>query len=121
MNHTRDQRSITADLEKRLLVVIARRLPASIHSDHLTALALASTIAAGIAFAMIPRAPWAATAFVALLVLNWLGDSLDGTVARVRREERPRYGYYVDHVVDLAGAASLLLGIAASGLMSPSI
>ena len=58
---------------------------------------------------------------VLCLLLNWFGDSLDGTVARVRDQQRPRYGYYVDHVIDLAGTALLFAGLAASGLMSPLI
>ena len=58
---------------------------------------------------------------VLCLLLNWFGDSLDGTVARVRDQQRPRYGYYVDHVIDLAGTALLFAGLAASGYMSPMI
>jgi phosphatidylglycerophosphate synthase len=58
---------------------------------------------------------------VLCLLLNWFGDSLDGTVARVRNQQRPRYGYYVDHVIDLAGTALLFAGLAASGHMSPAI
>src|SRR5262249_59669638 len=53
--------------------------------------------------------------------LNWFGDSLDGTVARVRRAERPRYGFYVDHVLDIAGATLLLGGMACSTFMHPAI
>jgi phosphatidylglycerophosphate synthase len=56
-----------------------------------------------------------------LLALNWFGDSLDGTVARVRDEQRPRYGYYVDHVVDIVGAVALFSGLALSGGMQPVI
>jgi archaetidylinositol phosphate synthase len=119
--HTRDHRSLLADAEKRLLVAMARRLPPSINSDHLTLLGLVAMVAAGAFFARIPAAPWSAAAFVAALALNWLGDSLDGTVARVRNQQRPRYGYYVDHVLDLAGTAALLAGMAASGLMQPWI
>src|SRR5204863_529945 len=64
-----------------------------------------------------PEAPWSARACGLALAANWFGDSLDGTLARVRDQQRPRYGYYVDHVIDLAGAAALFAGIAASGLM----
>ena len=121
MDHTRDYRSALADAEKRLLIAIAGRLPASIHSDHLTGLALFSMLAAGPAFALIPITPWAAVLFILLLALNWFGDSLDGTVARVRHHQRPRYGFYVDHVVDVVGAAALLTGMAVSGVMTPAI
>jgi phosphatidylglycerophosphate synthase len=121
MHHIRDQRSLLAAAEQRLLIAIAGRLPASIHSDHLTGLALLSMLAAGPAFALIPSTPWAAALFVLLLALNWFGDSLDGTVARVRHHQRPRYGFYVDHVVDVVGTAALLAGMAMSGVMTPTI
>ena len=76
---------------------------------------------AAVAFAQIPAAPWCAAAFVLALAANWFGDSLDGTLARVRNQQRPRYGYYVDHVIDLVGTAALFAGIGASGLMHPSL
>ena len=121
MDHTRENRSFLAEPERRLLTAIARRMPAAINSDHLTLLGLVSMPIAGAAFALIPRTPWAATTFVAALAANWFGDSLDGTLARVRNRQRPRYGYYIDHVVDLVGTASLVAGIAASGAMRPSL
>jgi phosphatidylglycerophosphate synthase len=58
---------------------------------------------------------------VVALGLNWFGDSLDGTLARVRNQLRPRYGFYVDHVIDVVGASFLLGGLAASGYMHPLI
>ena len=117
----RDHRSVLAALEKRLLIVIARRLPAGIHSDHLTALALAAMALAGAGYALARwdvRAVWIV---VAALALNWFGDSLDGTLARVRGAERPRYGFYVDHVLDIVGITLLVGGLAVSGFMSPII
>ena len=62
-------------------------------------------IAAGAAFAAVRITPWAGAGVIAALAANWFGDSLDGTVARVRDQQRPRYGFYVDHVIDLAGTA----------------
>jgi archaetidylinositol phosphate synthase len=121
MDHTREHRSVLASAEKRLLVAIATRLPRWLHSDHLTLLGLLSMPAAGLAFAAIGSSSWAAPALAAALTANWFGDSLDGTLARVRDRQRPRYGYYVDHVIDLAGTAALLTGMGASGLMQPSI
>lgn len=121
MNHVREHRSLLAAAEKRLLVYIARRLPAFVNSDHLSALALVSMLGAGLAFGFVGRTPAAAVLFVALLAINWFGDSLDGTLARVRDRQRPNYGYYVDHVIDLAGTAALLCGMAASGLMTSGI
>ena len=58
---------------------------------------------------------------IAFLALNWLGDSLDGTLARVRQQQRPRYGFYVDHMLDSLGAVMLMGGLALSGYMSPGI
>src|SRR5687768_4265284 len=119
--HVRDHRSVLAAAEKRLLIRIAQRLPASIHSDHLTALALAAMAAAGAGYALARwdvRAIWIV---VAALAINWFGDSLDGTVARVRGVERPRYGFYVDHVLDIVGITLLIAGLASSGFMTPLI
>jgi phosphatidylglycerophosphate synthase len=58
---------------------------------------------------------------VLFLFLNWLGDSLDGTLARVRDQLRPRYGFYLDHVIDIAGTTLMLAGLALSGFMSPLV
>jgi phosphatidylglycerophosphate synthase len=117
--HVRENKSVLAAAEKRALVWIAGRLPRWINSDHLSALGLGSMAAAGLAFAAFPVSPWAAAGVVACLAANWFGDSLDGTVARVRGHQRPRYGFYVDHAIDLTGSTLLLAGLAFSGLMSP--
>ena len=121
MDHIREHRSLLADAERRLLIVIARRLPAWTTSDHLTLLGLVSMPVAGFAFVVIPHSAWGTVVLVAALTANWFGDSLDGTLARVRNQQRPRYGYYVDHVIDVAGTSALLLGIAVSGAMSPAM
>jgi phosphatidylglycerophosphate synthase len=117
--HIRDHRSVTAAAERRLLIAIAQRLPRFINSDHLSALGLAAIMATGALFALIDVAPWAAYAIPLALALNWFGDSLDGTLARVRNRQRPRYGYYVDHVIDIFGALFMLCGLALSGYMNP--
>jgi phosphatidylglycerophosphate synthase len=117
--HSRENRSLLATVEKRALVWIARRLPAAVNSDHLSALGLGAMLGAGLSLAALRISPWAAAGVVVFLALNWFGDSLDGTVARVRNQQRPRYGFYVDHVIDLAGTSALLAGLASSGLMSP--
>ena len=117
--HVRLHTSILAASEKRLLIWIAERLPRWINSDHLSALGLAAMAGAGLSFWLARTDPVAGAGLVVLcLLLNWFGDSLDGTVARVRDQQRPRYGYYVDHVLDLAGTALLFAGLAASGYMS---
>lgn len=117
----RIQQSILANLEKRTLVWLAARTPAWINSDHLTLLGLLSMAAAGAAYW------WSATNSLGLvlvvlcLALNWFGDSLDGTLARFRNHSRPRYGFYVDHVVDSFSAFFLLGGLALSGYMSSTV
>jgi archaetidylinositol phosphate synthase len=119
--HARTNASLTAAAEKRLLVWIAGRLPPWITSDALSALGLGAMAAAGMSFAALRWTPWAAAAVVLSLAANWFGDSLDGTIARVRHQERPRFGYYVDHVIDLAGTTLLMIGVACSGLMHPTL
>ncbi len=121
MSHARQHDSLLATLEKRLLVWIAVRLPRAVGSDHLTALGLLSMVGVGAAFAASAYDPRVLYLVPPLLVVNWFGDSLDGTVARVRNRQRPRYGYYVDHVVDIVGAVALFGGLAFSGAMQPVI
>jgi phosphatidylglycerophosphate synthase len=108
----REKAFLLARPEQRLLEAIARRLPARVRPDHLTALALAA--AGGFAVAGATGRLWVCAA---LLVVHWLGDSLDGTLARVRRAERPRYGYYLDHLADAAATALVGLGLGLSGQM----
>ena len=112
---------ITGSLEKRALAWLAARVPAGIHSDHLTALGFAATLAAALLYAASPSHPGLILLVNLALLANWYGDSLDGTLARFRGHTRPRYGFYVDHLVDSIGAAALLLGLVASGLMAPVI
>jgi phosphatidylglycerophosphate synthase len=122
----RVQDSWAAAAETRALVWMAARTPASISPDHLTALGLAAQIGAGACYALAsnlnqPRNRFWLLGVIACLALNWLGDSLDGTLARVRQRLRPRYGFYVDHMVDTFGALALMGGLALSGYMHPWI
>jgi archaetidylinositol phosphate synthase len=114
----RVQASLLAGVEKRCLIWMAHRLPAAVNSDHLTALAAAAMLGIGASYALAPQHPRLLLVVVALLALNWFGDSLDGTVARVRRHERPRYGFYVDHVLDAVGILFLFAGLVAGGFMT---
>jgi len=111
----RVHKAVTANAEKRLLIWMAERMPAAINSDHLTT-------AGALALAGVGAAFWVgggALAFVIpLLVVNWFGDSLDGTLARVRNRQRPRYGYYVDHVLDAVGFLAIFGGLILGGHMS---
>jgi phosphatidylglycerophosphate synthase len=116
---TRDARSLTAGAEKRLLVWIARRLPSWVQPDHLTALGCAGYLLGAVAYWLSGSEPLFLLAVNLGLLVNWFGDSLDGTLARVRERQRPRYGFYVDHLLDAAGIAVLLAGLALSGLVHP--
>ena len=113
--------SMLAAAEKRLLIRMAGRMPSWINSDHLTALAGISMLAAGICYWIGPGSAWAMAAAIGMLLINWFGDSLDGTLARVRHHERPRYGFYVDHVLDVVGILFLFAGFALGGFMSPLV
>src|SRR5713226_5862007 len=117
----RIQQSVSAAYEKRLLIWMAERTPAWINSDHLTSLGFAAQLLTGAAYAMSGFSRAWLVAAIAFLALNWLGDSLDGTLARVRQHQRPRYGFYVDHILDSIGSVALMGGLALSGYMSPLI
>jgi len=117
----RVQESWIAVPEKRALLWLAARTPARIGPDHLTALGLAAQIAAGACYALATWNRFALLGVIFFLGLNWIGDSLDGTLARARQRLRPRYGFYVDHMVDSFGAVALMSGLALSGYMNPWI
>ena len=119
--HIREHASLLADVEKRALVWMARRMPAWINADHLTMLGLLAMLMAGASYWAASRYRLALLIVVAALALNWFGDSLDGTLARVRNHQRPRYGWYVDHVIDIVGTSFLLGGLALSGYMEPLV
>ena len=117
----RVQESWVAAHEKRALLWLAAHTPPWINSDHLTALGLAAQIAAGVCYALAAFNCFVLLGVIACLGLNWLGDSLDGTLARVQQQLRPRYGFYIDHMVDSFGALALMGGLALSGYMHPWI
>jgi archaetidylinositol phosphate synthase len=119
--HVREYGGLLAVPERKALHWLARRTPSWINSDHLTLLGLASMLLAGASYWMAGRNEMALIIVVLALALNWFGDSLDGTLARFRNRQRPRYGFYVDHVIDLFGTAALLGGMAFSGYMNPLI
>ena len=96
---------------------MAERAPSGLTSDQLTILGLGAQFGAGICYALSRYNRNALLLVNVCLVLNWLGDSMDGTLARIRRQQRPRYGFYVDHMVDLFGAVALMCGLAYSGLL----
>ena len=118
---TRVHGSFLAAAEKRALVWIAERMPAWVKSDHLTILGFAAQIATGVCYALAAVDQRMLLAAIVCLAVNWLGDSLDGTLARVRQQQRPRYGFYVDHMIDSIGAVAMMGGLALSGYMHPVI
>src|ERR1041384_1212983 len=107
--------------EKQALIWMAEHTPEWINSDHLTALGFVAQIMTGVSYVMARSNQLWLFAAVGFLAINWLGDSLDGTLARVRQKQRPRYGFYVDHIVDSFGALALMGGLALSGYMHPYI
>jgi archaetidylinositol phosphate synthase len=111
------QESFTAAAERKALAWLAVRLPARVNSDHLTLLGFVAMVLAGAsyAFARTHRAGLILATF--FLALNWFGDSLDGTLARLRNRQRPRYGFYVDHMIDTFGGFFLMGGLAISGIV----
>lgn len=114
MTGKRELSFLLAEPERRLLRRIAAALPAWVTSDQLTTIGVLGALGTGVAYALSGTSSawlWAASAF---LVVNWFGDSLDGTLARVRRTERPRYGYYLDHLVDAFTTAVIGAGIGLS-------
>jgi archaetidylinositol phosphate synthase len=114
---TREKTFLLARPEARALEWIARRLPRFVMPAHLTLLGVLAAVGIAAAYALSNRDPvwlWAASG---LLVVHWLGDSLDGTLARVRRSERPRYGYYLDHLVDAIATALIGIGLGLSPYM----
>jgi phosphatidylglycerophosphate synthase len=116
-NARRVNEALTARLEKRALLWMARRAPAWVSSDQLTLLGLAAQVGAGVCYALARYDRRTLLLVIVCLALNWLGDSLDGTLARVRGQERPRYGFYVDHIVDIIGSVALMCGLGFSGLL----
>ena len=120
-NAVRIQESFTARMEKKALIWMAERMPLWVNSDHLTVLGTLGMVLAGASYFYARWSRGGLLLAIVFLALNWFGDSLDGTLARVRNRQRPRYGFYVDHVVDAFGALALMLGLAFSGYVHPSV
>src|SRR5712692_6811808 len=117
----REHGSILASAEKRALVWLAHRMPAWVNSDQLTALGFLSLLAVGLSYWYSRYSRAGLILAIVFFVLNWFGDSLDGTLARVRNRQRPRYGFYVDHVLDACGSVFVFAGLALSGYMSERV
>ncbi len=109
--------SLTASMEKRVLVWMAEHAPSWLTSDQLTVLGLSAQIGAGVCYAFSRDSQSLLLLAIVCIALNWLGDSLDGTLARIRNQQRPRYGFYVDHIVDIFGSIALMTGLGFSGFL----
>ncbi len=110
----REMTFLLANAERRVLRAIAATLPDRVSPNHLSGVGVVGAVGAGAAYALSAidvRWLWAASL---MLVVNWFGDSLDGTLARVRIMERPRYGYYLDHIIDAFNTAVVGVGIGLS-------
>lgn len=113
----RINQSLTAAVEKRALTWMAERAPHWVTSDGLTLLGLSAQVGAGLFYALSRFNKFALIGVAVCIVLNWFGDSMDGTLARVRNQQRPRYGFYVDHIVDVFGATAMMSGLGFSGFL----
>jgi archaetidylinositol phosphate synthase len=116
-NAIRLQESFTARAERRALAWLAARLPSWINSDHLTLVGFVAMILAGASYALVRTNRAGLILATFFLAVNWFGDSLDGTLARLRNRQRPRYGFYVDHMIDTLGGLFLMGGLAISGMV----
>ncbi len=117
----REQTSVLAPLERAALRGLARRMPSWVNSDHLSLLGLVSMLLAGVGYALSRQNPLLLHLVNVFIFLNWFGDSLDGTLARFRDRQRPRYGFYVDHIIDTFGTMFLIFGLALSGYMTERV
>ncbi len=117
----RQQTSVLAPLERAALRGLARRMPAWVNSDHLSILGFVAMFLAGVFYAASGRNPMLLHVVNLCIFLNWFGDSLDGTLARYRDRQRPRYGFYVDHIIDTFGTTFVIVGLAISGYISERV
>lgn len=109
--------TFTGPLEQKVLYKLALALPEKVVPDHLTILGLIATLISGTAYLLSWNSRWWLFLASFGFVLNWYGDSLDGTLARVRHIERERYGYFVDHIADAFSTVVICLAFGLSPLM----
>ena len=115
VKHKRISQSFTGPMEKRILLWLAARIPRNINPDMLSLLGFLAAILIGVSYVLSKNNPiflWIASLG---FIINWFGDSLDGTLARYRKIERPRYGYFLDHSIDVISFTIVLTGLAFSG------
>ena len=113
----RIQNSILNTLEKRALVYMAGKMPAWVTSDMMTLVGCVGSVMICIGFILTAYSINWLWLSIAGLVVNWFGDSLDGTIARVRNTQRPVYGYYLDHTMDVVNEILMFVGLGLSPLV----
>ena len=111
---TREKTFLLAKPEERALNWLAARLPKRVLPDHLTSLGVFAALGIAVAYLLSNDHQWMLWVASGLLVVHWVGDSLDGTLARFRRIERPTYGYYLDHLVDAFATAAICIALGLS-------
>ena len=114
MSVTRIQESLLSRREKSLLIAIAPCLPPWVTPDQLTFFGVFGALLTGISYVASRYSAWFLWLACLGIVINWFGDSLDGTLARARKIERPVYGFFVDHSTDMMSLAFIYLGLGAS-------
>jgi len=121
LSEERIQTSILAKPERKALVWMAPRLPEWVTPDMLTFFGLFGLVISGISY-YFAQEHWGFLILASIgLVINWLGDSLDGTLARVRKKQRPKFGYYLDHLIDSFGISILIFGLSYSNIITRSL
>ena len=113
--HKRIIQSITAVVERKILIWIASKTPPLVTPDMYTIVGVLASLIIFFSYVFARNNPIFLWLAACGFILNWLGDSMDGTLARYRKIERPRYGYFLDHSVDVISVALILTGIAFSG------
>ena len=113
----RIQTSVLNALEKKVLVWLAQRQPRWVTSDMMTFIGVLGAVVIAVGYILTSQNInflWLSSLG---FIINWYGDSLDGTLARVRKTQRPIYGYYLDHTIDAINEVMIFVGVGLSGLM----
>lgn len=113
--------TLTGPWEKPLLIKMAKALPLWVTSDRLTVLGIIASFIVAYGFIALWASPWWILLSNAGFVIHWWADSLDGTLARVRRLEREKYGYFVDHICDAIAIVLICVGLGLSPLVHTGI
>ena len=113
--------AITGKAEEKAKAWICPRIPEWINPDHLTVLGYIGMIITGLGFVFGFMNKWFILLIPFGLLVNWFGDSFDGSIARYRKKTRPKYGYYIDKIVDAVAVITLTLGVGFSGFFKIEI